>query len=147
MPDSALPFLLTSLSWATYEVWLGLRRRFAGGQARDQGTLGLLWRVLLIGIAGAVALRIGGWGRLPAPWLPVLQWAGCALIVTGLALRIWAVHVLARFFTVDVGIRADHQLVRRGPYRWVRHPSYTGVLLAFYGLGLGQGNVASLVIL
>jgi len=140
-------FLLLNLAWAGYEVWLGIRRRTAVGESRDQGTLGLLWRMLLLGIGVAIALRSTGWGSLPAAWQPALHWVGTALIAAGLALRFWAVRVLARFFTVDVGIRPDHQLVSAGPYRWLRHPSYTGALLAFYGLGIGLGNIASLAVL
>ena len=149
MDASQMLFPLLGLSWAAYEVRLGRGRRAGAGagESRDQGTLGLLWRTLLVAIAAAVALRISGWGRLPADWAPALRWAGCALIAGGLALRMWAIRVLARFFTVDVGIRADHQLIDRGPYRWLRHPSYTGVLLAFYGLGIGLGNAASLGVL
>jgi len=147
MSMSQYVFLLLNLGWAAYEVWLGIRRRSAAGERRDQGTLGLLWRMLLLGIGVAIALRSTGWGGLPSTWQPALRWAGSALIGAGLALRIWAVHVLARFFTVDVAIRPDHQLVVAGPYRWLRHPSYSGALLAFYGLGVGLGNAASLAVL
>ena len=58
------------------------------------------------------------------------------LFVAGLILRWWAIITLGRFFTVDVTIEKDHELVERGPFRIVRHPSYTGVLLAFVGLAL-----------
>ena len=60
--------------------------------------------------------------------------AGVVLFVAGLILRWWAIIILGRFFTVDVTIEKDHELVERGPFRIVRHPSYTGVLLAFVGL-------------
>jgi protein-S-isoprenylcysteine O-methyltransferase Ste14 len=45
---------------------------------------------------------------------------------------------------VDVRIRAGQAVVDTGPYRWVRHPSYTGLLLICVGIGLGLGNGASL---
>ena len=51
------------------------------------------------------------------------------------------------FFTVDVTIERDHELVERGPFGIVRHPSYTGVLLAFVGLGLSLGNWAALLVI
>lgn len=147
MSMSQTSFLLLNLAWAGYEAWLGIRRRAAAAERRDQGTLGLLWRTLLLGIGVAIVLRSTGWGGLAPAWQPALHWAGSALIGAGLGLRIWAVRVLARLFTVDVGIRPDHPLVRGGPYRWLRHPSYSGALLAFYGLGLGLGNAASLAVL
>ena len=50
-------------------------------------------------------------------------------------------------FTVNVAIAADHQLIDTGPYRWLRHPAYTGALLAFLGLGLCSQNWASLALI
>lgn len=71
---------------------------------------------------------------------------GVVLFVAGLILRWWAIITLGRFFTVDVTIEKDHEVVERGPFRIVRHPSYTGVLLAFVGLGLSLRNWAALPI-
>src|SRR4051794_793881 len=73
----------------------------------------------------------------------------CAIIffAAGLALRWWSIHVLGRFFTVDVTIEKDHEVVEAGPYRYVRHPSYTGVLLAFLGWGLTLHNWLALLVL
>ncbi|MDG2523994.1 isoprenylcysteine carboxylmethyltransferase family protein [Stenotrophomonas sp. HITSZ_GD] len=142
-----LLFLALNLVWAAHEVWLGLRRRAADGGARDAGTLGLLWRVLMLGIFAAVGVTLTGYGHLPASWHVPMRWAGCALIASGLVLRIWSIHVLARFFTVDVSVQQGHELVRRGPYRWIRHPSYTGALLCFLGLGVGLGNALALPLL
>jgi protein-S-isoprenylcysteine O-methyltransferase Ste14 len=55
--------------------------------------------------------------------------------------------VLGRFFTVDVRIHPNQTVVDRGPYRWVRHPTYTGLVLFFVGVGLAVSNWASLVVL
>ncbi|QJD69648.1 protein-S-isoprenylcysteine methyltransferase [Xanthomonas campestris pv. badrii] len=139
--------LLTALSllWVGYELWLRQQRRAADGGTHDRGTLGQLWRVLSLSIAAAVGLAFAGVMHWPHAWQEPLRWAACALIGGGLAVRVWAITVLARWFTVDVTIQAGHQLVRSGPYRWLRHPSYTGALMAFYGLALGMGNAASLL--
>ena len=67
--------------------------------------------------------------------------------VGGLAFRWWAVITLGKFFTVDVATHDDHALVATGPFRFVRHPSYTGLLLAFCGFGLSFGNTLSLIAL
>lgn len=136
-------FLALNLIWGGYELLLSRRRRASDGGAHDQGTLQHLWRVLSAAVAVAVVLAYSGLAHWPQGWAAPLQWAGCALIGSGLALRVWAIQVLARWFTVDVTIQPDHQLVRSGPYRWLRHPSYTGALLAFYGLALGMGNALS----
>lgn len=75
------------------------------------------------------------------------QHAQGVAIVGGLALRWWAIVVLGRSFTVDVQIAPDHRLVESGPFRLVRHPSYTGVLLASFGFALSLCNWAALVII
>jgi protein-S-isoprenylcysteine O-methyltransferase Ste14 len=54
---------------------------------------------------------------------------------------------LGRFFTVDVRVHSDQTVVQRGPYRWVRHPSYSGLLIFFVGVGLALSNWLSLIIL
>ena len=73
--------------------------------------------------------------------------AGAALFVVGLVLRWWAIITLGRFFTVDVTIQKDHELVEHGPFRLVRHPSYTGVLLAFVGFALSLRNWGALAVI
>jgi protein-S-isoprenylcysteine O-methyltransferase Ste14 len=60
------------------------------------------------------------------------------------------VLVLGRFFTTDVRVHAGQAVVDTGPYRWVRHPSYTGLLITLAGIGLALGNwgaLAALVVL
>ena len=74
-------------------------------------------------------------------------WLATALFAAGLALRWYAIVHLGRFFTVDVAIAPDHQVVDTGPYRWVRHPSYAGALTAFAGLALATANVLSVALL
>jgi protein-S-isoprenylcysteine O-methyltransferase len=71
---------------------------------------------------------------------------GLALFVFGMALRWYSIIYLGRFFTVNVAVAADHHLVASGPYRWVRHPSYSGLVLIFLGLGVSDGNWLSLLL-
>lgn len=83
-----------------------------------------------------------------AGWAPVI--AGEAFFVAGLALRLWAVVTLGRFFKVTVSIQDHHRVIRSGPYRVLRHPSYTGLLLLLGGLGLALGTwlgLAAIVVL
>lgn len=72
---------------------------------------------------------------------------GLALIVLGVGLRSYALRVLGRFFSRDVAIQAGQRVVREGPYRWIRHPAYSGSLLSTLGIGLALTNWASLAAL
>ena len=130
------------------------RSRTKTGDRQDKSTLGMIWLVILVSIAagvfvaGSASLRAGVIGLFDFPytdWIPVLA---VTLFTAGLALRWWAIVTLGRFFTVDVTIEKDHEVVQRGPFLWVRHPSYTGVLLAFLGWSMTLWNwVAMAVVL
>ncbi len=72
---------------------------------------------------------------------------GVLCILLGVALRWYAIHTLGRYFTRDVAVSADQQVVQRGPYRRIRHPAYTGTFLTMLGVGLALTNWASLGVL
>lgn len=76
-------------------------------------------------------------------WYTVL---GAAMIVTGLLFRAWAVSTLGKYFTATVQIVDDHKLVRSGPYRIVRHPSYTGAFLALTAGGVILESLTGFII-
>lgn len=121
------------------------RSRTRTGTKQDKSTLGVLWVVIMVSVvAGVFVAR-----RWPAAALrqgEMFAFAGVVLFVAGLVLRWWAIITLGRFFTVDVVVEKDHEVVERGPFRLVRHPSYTGVLLAFVGFALTLRNWAALLI-
>jgi protein-S-isoprenylcysteine O-methyltransferase Ste14 len=56
------------------------------------------------------------------------------LLLSGIILRIWAIVHLGKLFTVDVGIQQGHRVIQDGPYRFVRHPSYSGSMIALTGM-------------
>lgn len=143
----AFAFNALCVMWAGSEIWLTRRKRAAVSEARDAGTLRLLWLVLGTAIFFGIFFAYSGLARFPPAWRTQAMWAGLALMAIGLALRWWAIRILARQFTVNVAIRADHQLVREGPYALLRHPSYTGALLTFFGCGLACGNWLSLTLI
>jgi protein-S-isoprenylcysteine O-methyltransferase len=122
------------------------RSRTKTGEKQDRSTLGMIWLVIGLSIMAGVlvarsrTLRSGVVGLFDFPnsdWISVLA---IAFFAAGLVVRWWAIVTLGRFFTVDVVIERDHELVERGPFRWVRHPSYTGVLVAFMGWAMTLGN-------
>jgi protein-S-isoprenylcysteine O-methyltransferase Ste14 len=65
----------------------------------------------------------------------------------GVLVRQYAIAILGRFFSLSVQISEDHKVVDKGPYRLVRHPSYTGIIITFIGLGLAVQSLGALLVL
>ena len=116
------------------------------GDRRDRGSFVVIVACVIAGVGGAAALagvvtdaaiREGRWS---------LVVAGAVLMWFGIVLRQWAVLTLGRFFTVDVRIAADQTVVDTGPFIWVRHPSYTGLLLTLIGFAVALGNWLALIV-
>jgi protein-S-isoprenylcysteine O-methyltransferase Ste14 len=136
---------LTLAGWAVLELGLRVRERLQGrgGAARDRATRVLIAVTLGTAIAlaaatasQATALRIAGPHRV----------AGLIVMWLGLAIRFWAIAALGRAFRTTVEVDPGQAVVSTGPYRWVRHPSYSGLLLIVAGFGLAVGNWLALVI-
>lgn len=125
------------------EVALALSKRSKSrATGRDRFTLPLLWTVIGLSIFAAFFLREAfPQGKLPHQ--RTFYIVGLILFLLGLIIRWVAIIYLGRFFTVNVAIAEDHQLITTGPYRYARHPSYTGTLLIFLGFGLCMLNIFS----
>jgi len=91
----------------------------------------------------AIALGYARIGALPH-WL---FYPGLALFILGLALTTWSYRTLGRFFSLEVQVQTEHRVVDTGPYRFVRHPGYAGVLLGLLGLGLALQSWAAVLVL
>ncbi|HSR23211.1 MAG TPA: isoprenylcysteine carboxylmethyltransferase family protein [Candidatus Eisenbacteria bacterium] len=150
---STLRALLT-ITWAAW-IWLELvavlaptvMDRLRGrARARDAGSVVLLLACVGAGFVAAVRLARLDPGTLPGPPGALLA-AGLALMWAGLALRAWSIQHLGGLFRAVVVIQPDHRLVTTGPYRYLRHPSYSGALLAALGFGLALGHWTSLLAL
>ncbi|MGH7611830.1 MAG: methyltransferase family protein [Candidatus Dormibacteria bacterium] len=145
-----MAFWALAAAWVVFEVWVQLRSRSAApspGHQRDGGTMPLL----IGGVWGAVAggLALAGWvpvGRLPDPGSALVA-AGGVMMAAGIALRWWAVRTLGRHFQVRITTSADQRLVQTGPYRWIRHPGYTGALLTVAGCLCCCADLASWALL
>jgi protein-S-isoprenylcysteine O-methyltransferase Ste14 len=103
-----------SMAVVILSVYLGISLGFLAANRVPSLSMGAYWKIVF-------ALGITVW------W-------------SGIALRLYSIRVLGRFFTFDVAIAEGHSVVEEGPYRWVRHPSYTGGLLAMLGLGMTLDN-------
>ncbi|MGD0693076.1 MAG: isoprenylcysteine carboxylmethyltransferase family protein [Acidimicrobiales bacterium] len=118
-----------------------------GGTKHDRGSFFVIVATSLVGVGSAFVLaqdvRSAGIGVGRWPIFVV----GLVLVLLGIALRQWSVLTLGTFFTVQVQVRSDQSVVDTGPYRWVRHPSYTAIVTSFVGIGVALENWLSLVVL
>lgn len=117
-----------------------LRRRPGAPADRDQGTKRVVIIAVVVGVG--VALWIA-WG-VPALRFGADTWTtlviGVAIVLLGGTFRSWAIVTLGSFFRREVTVEAGQTVQRGGPYRWLRHPSYTGTLVTVFGLGLAFGS-------
>jgi protein-S-isoprenylcysteine O-methyltransferase Ste14 len=144
----SVPWLI-GIAWMIFFVFWVAAALFASRAVKRQSWWG---RALTLAI-GAIPfyllftdnLRYGalGWRLLPSA--PAVLTAGVVLAYAGLALAIWARLILGKNWSATVTIKEDHRLVRTGPYSVVRHPIYSGLLLAVFGTALVLGEVRGLV--
>jgi protein-S-isoprenylcysteine O-methyltransferase Ste14 len=130
---------LTLAGWAVLELGLRVRERLQGkgSAARDRATRALI--AITLGTTVALAAVTASWATAPRIAGPYGA-AGLIVMWLGLAIRVWAIAALGRAFRTTVEVDPGQAVVSTGPYRWVRHPSYSGLLLIVTGFGLGAGN-------
>ncbi|MGH9407125.1 MAG: methyltransferase family protein [Candidatus Acidiferrales bacterium] len=132
--------------WILLEVSLFIRERgTVRSNAEDQGSR----RWIIAWLGGGVLLGvfvepyIFAFSKIEAR-VALFFVLGIALIWGGMLLRMWSISILGRFFKTTVVIQPGHNLIQRGPYRYLRNPAYTGILITLIGLGLGVGNWLSI---
>ena len=142
---AAVAFTVLLVTWVVFETVMRVlqRLRATGPDTRDPS-----YFVLLLALVAAVVAAevLGRRGRLL--WPGGLVWpvvAGLVLMAAGIGLRAWSIVTLGRFFQYQIKVQPGHQVVTRGPYRYVRHPSYTGIAMVLAGIALASGDVWSLL--
>jgi protein-S-isoprenylcysteine O-methyltransferase Ste14 len=144
-----LSMLWAALSWAWIVSEVGIllftRTRRGTGEVQDRGSIVILWVALL------ASITLGRWiGEthphsifLKAHWVRV---AGLAIFAAALLLRWTAVVTLGRSFSANVAIRTTQTLHKTGLYRFVRHPSYTGLIFILFAEALRTRNWIGFVV-
>ena len=146
---STSPFLRwivvgSAVIWWVSELTQSMTHRSEGVKASRGGEI--LFR-LIIGMGAIAAGVLSG-----ARWAVIRPAAaaaciGLVLFWGGVSLRLWSFHTLGRFFTFTIQTSGDQPVIAEGPYRVIRHPSYTGLLLILMGIGLFIGSWLSLICL
>jgi protein-S-isoprenylcysteine O-methyltransferase Ste14 len=140
------PFAILWLTWLAY--WFLAALNVKATQRRERiGSLILNRGLLAIG-AFLLAFERQPLAWLSARFVPVsmaFYWIGLILLAAGLAFAVWARRHLGRNWSGIVTVKQDHELIRSGPYGLVRHPIYTGLLLAIFGTALAIGEWRALI--
>ena len=141
------PIELCRWTWIVWAViWLlgALRTKRAQVRLNAPGALTYILPMLpgawIFFSEARVLVRIGLW-RPAIPATPWLQWLGVVLTLAGLLFAIWARLYLGKNWSGLVQVKHDHELIRTGPYSFVRHPIYSGILLALLGTAVCRRNL------
>lgn len=111
----------------------------------DGRSLRILWKTIGFGVGATFLSKV----IVPHTVFvgQLFEYCAAALLVSGMAIRWYSIYYLGREFTVNVAIIEGHRLVTSGPYKLIRHPSYSGLLMIFLGLGIHSNHVVGLVAL
>jgi protein-S-isoprenylcysteine O-methyltransferase Ste14 len=116
----------------------------SGGQVQDRGSLRILWIVITASMFGGGRLAHSNFITFNgATWLGNIS---LALFIAGLAIRWTAIITLGRSFSVNVAIHATQTVHKTGLFRYVRHPSYSGMMLIFTALALRTGSLLGIAV-
>ena len=141
-------FWLSYAAWGCLEFWVFNRdRRTAKGVRADRSSI---WFLIFMIVAGLFA-AFTAFFQVQAARITVFRFpiflSGIGLMWAGMALRLWAINTLGKFFRTTVMLQDSHELVTTGPYQILRHPAYTGSALTLLGIGVALGNWLSIGIL
>ena len=153
----SLIFTSQAASWilnAAYVIWLAPEFIYAF-RYRVDAKFRTGDRLSNIGISISIWIGIflGYWlahteAWADTSWHPVILFAvGIASMMIGVAFRFYAISILGKYFSMRLAIQPGQIVVQDGPYRWIRHPSYTGALITLFGVGLALGNWLSLIVI
>jgi protein-S-isoprenylcysteine O-methyltransferase Ste14 len=142
-PAAEILFGVTAVVWVVGERVLSFRdlRSGAWKSKQDSGSVIAVAAGIVVGFGAGLVLASRDALSLPGPvvWLVV----GLIIAWAGMLLRLWAVLTLGRFFTTTVVVRPGQTVVSSGPYGFVRHPAYLGLLILLLGFGLTLGDLAA----
>jgi protein-S-isoprenylcysteine O-methyltransferase Ste14 len=132
------------VGWLAY--WVVAARHTLTNQRTESLLTGASYRVLLV--LGIILLAFPAYRLRPAnpilwPQSAVTVAIGLGLVIIGLSIAVWARYHLGRYWSGRITLKVDHQVIQSGPYAFVRHPIYSGILLALLGTVISIGTVRS----
>ncbi len=148
MTQTQIIWLVLGLGWTLIEIVIAVKTRvhFSSAGEHPYRSEGLIWLAVIFAVIAALWFKQKQWIPLPLEAL-IRQVLAIPLFISGLALRAAALLNLGKFFSTTVITHTEHQLIESGPYRWLRHPAYTGLLISFFAAGLAMGDLLAFVAL
>jgi protein-S-isoprenylcysteine O-methyltransferase Ste14 len=132
------------LSWLVY--WLTAAQRTAPNKRMETLLEGASYRIpLAIGVLLTVFWWVPLFLWMPALWRqsPLAAGAGLVFTVAGLCFAVWARMHLGKYWSGRVTLKENHRVIQTGPYAWVRHPIYSGLILALFGTAITLGTISA----
>jgi protein-S-isoprenylcysteine O-methyltransferase Ste14 len=131
--------VVTGVLWFSAETWRSTHDR-ADATADDRGSRILVQLAALCGAAAALVVTRLTSAPVLATIGPAVAAAGLVVLWCGVALRLWCFRTLGHYFTFTVRTSETQPVIESGPYRVLRHPSYSATLLVLVGLGTFFAN-------
>ena len=125
---------VAAVSLAVYLLWVLLEARTTFHTARLEESQADHGTEIFYGLSRFATVLAAVYGPLPQAQWHVWTLVPLLLIVCGAGLRLWSIHTLGRFYSHRVRALDDHKIASTGPYRFLRHPAYTGMLTIHFGL-------------
>jgi len=143
-------FMVVGFSWMIFEIAVG-QLMYANedkNEIHDSNTLNwvniVIYSAILAGFFFKYGIdELGVFAKHDS----TLAWAGLVIMSMGFVLRVTSIITLRKYFTVNLAINNEHKLINQGLYKYVRHPSYSGSILSFIGMGIAFGNILSFLLL
>ena len=137
-PNYFVGILFTALLFIILAVELRIfsKQRLAGGFSHDKRSLLFILTGVTLSLFSLFLFPYFGTGRLNTNF----TYMGIFVMIFGFILRQWSIQILGRLFTPVISIQESHKLIIKGPYKYVRHPSYSGLLLELLGASLAVFN-------
>ena len=147
-PTEAIIFQIVLALWILSEIVGGtlipyIRRGGTVLNRKDRGSGFFIFFIIFLSIITAIIFASANIAMLPN-WFFYL---GIIIIILGIIFRQWSIAVLGRCFSGTVGTQKGQKVVEKGPYKYIRHPSYTGALLILIGIGLALQSWGAVITL